>query len=273
MPELPEAETIVRDLHRKIIGRNIVAAKVIKADILAGITPSRFIKSLKGQSIKSVTRRAKKIVVQFDHDLLLVVSLGMTGRLVVSTSARSRELRHVAARFQLDDGSELLYDDSRRFGRLELFDAESWQERQASLGVEPLSDDFTAARLHELTRKSITPIRNWLLDQRFVVGVGNIYACEALFRAAVRPTRRSNMLTKAETKRLRDALRAVLDAAIRKRGTTVSDYRDASGQEGAFAARLQVYDRTGQPCVRCRTPIKRVVFTNRSAFYCPRCQK
>jgi len=273
MPELPEAETIVRDLQHRIIGRSITSTKVVKADILAGATPTRFVRALKNKTIQSVTRRAKKIVIHFTHDVILTVSLGMTGRLVVSTAARARDLRHVAVRFTLDDGSQLLYDDSRRFGRLELFTADSWEARQnASLGVEPLSDDFTADRLFELTRTSITPIRNWLLDQRRVVGVGNIYAAEALYRAGIRPTRRAKTLRRAEAARLRDTLRGVLAAAIRKRGTTLNDYRDASGEEGGFSGRLQVYDRAGKPCPKCRTPIKRIVLTNRSAFYCPQCQ-
>jgi formamidopyrimidine-DNA glycosylase len=124
-----------------------------------------------------------------------------------------------------------------------------------------------------MTRTSITPIRNWLLDQTRISGIGNIYASEALFRAGVRPTRRAHTLTRAESARLRDSLRAVLEDSINKRGTTVSDYRDADGVEGGFAALLHVYDRAGQACLRCSTKIKRVVFTNRSAFYCPQCQK
>lgn len=272
MPELPEAETIVRDLQHKIVGRGIINAKVIKADILAGVTPTRFTRLLKGRSIQNVTRRAKKIVIHFSNDLIMSVSLGMTGRLVVSTAARAMELRHVAVRFALDDGSALLYDDSRRFGRLELFSTAAWDERQGTLGVEPLSDEFTAAKLHELTRASITPIRNWLLDQRYVVGVGNIYAAEALFRAGIRPTRRARTLKRAETALLRETIRSVLAASIRGRGTTLSDYRDASGEEGTYAGRLQVYDRTRKPCPKCRTPIKRIVLSNRSAFYCPQCQ-
>lgn len=272
MPELPEAETIVRDLQGKIVGRSITAVKVIKSDIIQGVTPTTFIRTLKNKTVSEVTRRAKKIIIHFNDDVILSVSLGMTGRMVVSTAARAQELRHVAVRLTLDDGSELLYDDSRRFGRLELFNAETWSERQASLGVEPLGDEFTADRLFDLTRKSITPIRNWLLDQRHVVGVGNIYAAEALYRAGIRPTRRARKLTRAETASLRDTIRSVLNASIKGRGTTLNDYRDASGEEGAYSARLQVYDRAGKPCPNCKTAIKRIVLTNRSAFYCPQCQ-
>jgi formamidopyrimidine-DNA glycosylase len=273
MPELPEAETIVRDLQKKVVGKKVVGTSVFKADILGNRTPQQFQRTLKGRTIEDVTRRAKKVVIQFDNDLILAISLGMTGRVVVSTAQRATELRHVAARLDLDDGSALLYDDSRRFGSLELFSGESWHERQSTLGVEPLSDEFTAEALHTLTRTSVVPIRNWLLDQRHVVGVGNIYAAEALYRAGIRPTRRARTLTRAETARLRDTLRGVLAAAVRGRGTTLSDYRDANGEAGGYEARLQVYDRAGRPCPKCATPIKRVVFTNRSAFYCPSCQK
>ena len=272
MPELPEAETIVRDLQR-VVGRTVVGTRVFKSDILNGVTPVRLGRTLKGRTIAGITRRAKKIVIHFRGDVILTVSLGMTGRVVLSSAVRAGELRHVAARFNRDDGTALLYDDSRRFGRIELFTADAWHERQQDFGVEPLSDELTADVLHQLTRTSLVPIRNWLLDQRHVVGVGNIYAAEALFRAGIRPTRRARTLTRAESARLRDTIRAVLAASIDARGTTLSDYRDASGEEGAFEALLQVYDRAGEPCPKCRTPIKRIVLTNRSAFYCPRCQK
>lgn len=274
MPELPEAETIVRDLQRKVIGRTITGSQVSFADILGtDLNPQRLARLVKGRSIDSVERRAKKIVLRLSNQLVLVISLGMTGRVVASRAERARDLRHIAVRFELDDGTSLLYDDARRFGSIEIYTTEHWQERQVSLGVEPLSDEFTPQRLFEMTRTSISPIRNWLLDQTRVSGVGNIYAAEALYRAGIRPTRRARTLTRAESARLRDALRDVLNESIDARGTTISDYRDADGVEGAFDTRLLVYDRAGMPCIRCRTVIKRVVFTNRSAFYCPQCQK
>jgi formamidopyrimidine-DNA glycosylase len=167
----------------------------------------------------------------------------------------------------------LLYDDARRFGRLDLCDADRWAERDAALGVEPLSDAFTGERLYELTRTSIVPIRNWLLDQRRVAGVGNIYANEALYRAGVRPTRRARTLTRAECSRLAGALRDVLQESIAARGTTISDFRDGRGEPGGFEKWLRVYARDGQPCRTCPSPIKRKVLTNRSAFYCPNCQR
>jgi formamidopyrimidine-DNA glycosylase len=274
MPELPEAETIVRDLQRKITSRTITGCKVIFADILsANLTPQRLSRLVKGRTITSVERRAKKVVLRLSGDLVLVISLGMTGRVVASKAERAKDLRHVAVRFDLDDGSSLLYDDARRFGSIEIYTTADWHQRQTTLGVEPFSDEFTPEKLFELTRKSISPIRNWLLDQTRVSGIGNIYASEALYRAGVRPTRRANTLTRAEAARLREALREVLNASIEARGTTVSDYRDADGVEGGFAALLRVYERHGQACLRCGTNVKRVVFTNRSAYYCPKCQR
>lgn len=274
MPELPEAETIVRDLQRKVLGRTITGARVTHADILGTqLTPQSLARKLKGKIIQRVERRAKKIVLRLTGEHVLVISLGMTGRVVASQAERARDLRHIAVRLDLDDGTSLLYDDARRFGSMEVYTTGQWQARQLSLGVEPLSDDFTPERLLAMTRASSSPIRNWLLDQTRVSGIGNIYAAEALFRTGVRPTRRAHTITRAEAARLRDTLREVLTASIEARGTSISDYRDFDGVEGGFAARLYVYDRTGEPCLRCGTRIKRVVFTNRSAFYCPKCQK
>jgi formamidopyrimidine-DNA glycosylase len=273
MPELPEAETIVRDLQRKIVGRMIIGSKVVFADVLGGMTPQKLARLVRQKTIESVERRAKKVVLRLSGDHVMVISLGMTGRVVVSNAERARDLRHVAVSFTLDNNTSLLYDDSRRFGSIEVYTTSAWQERQVSLGVEPFSDEFTGNKLFEMSRASISPIRNWLLDQTRVSGVGNIYAAEALYRAGVRPTRRANTLTRAEASRLRDALVEVLNASIEKRGTTLSDYRDADGVEGGFEPLLLVYDRAGQKCRRCGTLIKRVVFTNRSAFYCPKCQK
>lgn len=273
MPELPEVETIVRDLRERIPGATISKVSVKHPDVLVADSAAQFQRALRGRRMSSVDRRGKNIVIALDNGSTLVVHLGMTGRLMVTKTPGSSGFRHIAVRFDLEDGRSLLYDDVRRFGRLEYFAAGHWDRRALEFGVEPLSDDFTASRLFELTRLSISPIRNWLLDPYRVAGIGNIYANEALFRAGVRPTRRANTLTRAESARLRETLRAVLQESIDRRGTTFSDYRDANGEEGAFLPLLQVYDRAGQPCVRCGTPIKRIVLSNRSAFYCPKCQR
>lgn len=272
MPELPEAETIARDLDPRLRGTRIVGADIHHADVLAG-PAVEFGDALLGRAIAAAGRRGKNVVLAFEDGGRLVVNLGMTGRLVLSDSPRAGELRHVAVRLQLDDGRALLYDDTRRFGRLELYEPETWPARDAELGLEPLSDAFTAEALRALTRRTRSPVRNFLLDQSKVAGVGNIYALEALFRAGIRPTRRCHRITRAEAGALRDALRAVLTDAIQHRGTTFSDYRDGSGEVGAFEPLLQVYGREGLPCRNCGTAIRRKVLTNRSAFYCPVCQR
>jgi len=274
MPELPEAETIVRDLQHRIPGATITRVTVARADVLhPGITPPMLDQRLRGKRITGVSRRGKNVVIELEQEHRLVINLGMTGRVITSDAKFADSMRHVAVRFELDDGRAVLYDDARRFGDIDLRDGAGWAVRTTELGVEPLSDALTAGLLHALTRTSIVPIRNWLLDQRKIAGVGNIYALEALYRSGVRPTRRARTLSKRETAALRDNLRDVLQESIDMRGTTISDYRDASGESGRFANRLRVYDRKGEKCRQCDAIIKRIVLTNRSAFYCPSCQK
>lgn len=272
MPELPEAETIARDLDPRLRGGRIIGVATYHPDVLAA-PPQSFGDALLGRSIAAVGRRGKNVVVIFEDEGRLMVNLGMTGRLVLNDAPRASDLRHVAVRFELEDGRDLLYDDVRRFGLLRIYEPEEWPARDAELGLEPLGEGFTGDALWTLTKRSRTPIRNFLLDQRKLAGVGNIYALEALFRAGIRPTRRAHRITRDQAGALRDALRAVLAEAISYRGTTVSDYRDASGEAGGFAPRLQVYGRKDRPCRVCATPIKRTMLTNRSAFYCPSCQR
>jgi formamidopyrimidine-DNA glycosylase len=272
MPELPEVETIVRDLAPRLPGARIVNVAIKHPDILGG-TAASFQRKLRGRTVRSVERRAKSIVIRLDDDSTLAVGLGMTGRLVIGEAKRAAKLTHVAVRFDLDDGRALLYDDVRRFGRLEYFPPGAWEQRAQEFGVEPLSDAFTPDLLFTLTRLSISPIRNWLLDPYRVAGVGNIYANEALYRAGIRPSRRARTLTRAEATRLAHQIKEVLQEAIDKRGTTMSDYVDANGEEGDFWDARRAYGREGEPCRKCHTPIKRVVLSNRSAFYCPKCQR
>jgi formamidopyrimidine-DNA glycosylase len=272
VPELPEAETIARDLDPRLQNATIRAVRIHHADVLA-LSPREFRDSLVGRAIASVGRRGKNVVIALEDHGRLMVNLGMTGRLVLDDSPRSTELRHVAVEVELHDGRTLLYDDVRRFGLLQILEPEAWAVRDAELGLEPLENGFNAPALLTMTRRSRTPIRNFLLDQSKVAGIGNIYALEALFRARVRPTRRAHRVTAAEVGALVDALGAVLTEAIHHRGTTLSDYRDAAGESGAFEPLLRVYGREGLPCSRCGTAIKRRVLTNRSAFYCPACQR
>ena len=275
MPELPEVETIVRGLHASITGAKVQSVDVVRADLVAD-SAREFERRLAGVDIETVERRAKNIVIHLrDGDpaaARLVVNLGMTGRLLVGDPGAA-EPTHLGVRFRLADGRSLLYQDVRRFGRLQLLSAGEWEERSAALGYEPLDADFTPAALRDLARGSRVAIKVWLMDQRRVVGVGNIYASEALFRARISPRKAARRLTRAEAERLHDAIVSVLREAIEFRGTTLLDYRDSSGERGDFSSRLRVYDRAGEPCVRCGTPIVRIVQGGRSTFYCRVCQK
>ncbi len=270
MPELPEVETIARDLDSRLAGRRVTGVSVTHDDVIHG-DPAVFVGTVSGARIEGVGRRGKNVVIRFEDATRLVVNLGMTGRLVTGDAPRADELAHVAVAFHLDRG-DLLYDDTRRFGLLHLHGPEAWRRRSAELGIEPLSEAFTTDALWALTKATRTPVRNFLLNQYRVAGVGNIYALEALFRAGIRPTRRGRRITRQEAARLRDAIRDVLARAIEHRGTTFSDYRDASGEAGGFEPLLRVYGREGEPCSVCGTAIKRTVLSNRSAFYCPECQ-
>jgi formamidopyrimidine-DNA glycosylase len=271
MPELPEVETIVRDLSGMITGRMIVGVRVLKPDLIGGGGPVSFARALEGSRIHEITRRAKNLV--FDlGDGRLVVNLGMTGRLLVS-APDSPPPPHLGVCFDLDDGRHLLYQDVRRFGRLEHLSADEWATRDATLGLEPLSASLDDAELYRLTRWSRVAIKTWLMDQRRVVGVGNIYASEALYRARIDPRRAARRITKKQAATLRTAVQEVLREAIDFRGTTLLDYRDAAGERGEFATRLQVYDRAGEPCRTCGEPILRIVQGGRSTFFCPHCQK
>ncbi len=270
MPELPEVETIVRDLARLLPGAKIQGVEVARPDLIQDDTPEGFTKRIKGKRIRGVVRRAKNIVMDLGGDRLLV-NLGMTGRLLVARAA-DEEPTHLGVRITLDKGRELRYHDVRRFGRLWTLANAEWQAWDGTLGVEPLSDDFTADWLVQAAARSRVAVKVWLMDQARVVGVGNIYASEALFRARVDPRRPANTLQPAELARVRDGVREVLQNAIDHRGTTFLDYRDASGQEGAFASRLKVYDQEGKRCPGCKGNIERIVQGGRSTFFCPSCQ-
>jgi len=271
MPELPEVETIVRDVDRLARGATIQSVDVLRPDLIVGATADAFRRCVEGRTIRRVTRRAKNIVIDLGADRL-VVNLGMTGRLLV-TDAGAPLPSHLGVRFGLTDRRLLLYQDVRRFGRLQCIPVGEWEERDRALGFEPLLDEFTPGALHDLARRSRVAVKTWLMDQRRVVGVGNIYASEALFRAAIDPRRPANSLSFAESERLHRAVREVLTEAIEFRGTTLLDYRDASGQEGGFSRRLRVYDRAGDACRACGHPIERIVQGGRSTFYCVRCQR
>jgi formamidopyrimidine-DNA glycosylase len=272
MPELPEAETIARGLRPSIVGRTIAQVQVLHRDVLRQ-SERDFTARVSGRRILEVCRRGKNVVMRLEDGRVIAVNLGMTGRLLPSAAAGASDgATHPAVRFRLDDGEALVFDDTRRFGTVECLGVDDWRARSGRLGPEPLDTAFTEADLWTGLRASRSPVRSWLLDQRKIAGVGNIYANEALFLAGVRPRRAARRITRAEAAALHGAIRAVLREAIEAGGTTLRDYRDASGGEGRYARRLLVYGRDGEPCATCGAAIRRVVFGGRSAFYCPRCQ-
>lgn len=280
MPELPEAETIVRGIRPTAVGRRIDAVEIVHRDVL--LTPARRLaRGLSGRRIAGVGRRAKNILIRLDDDSVIWINLGMTGAVLPlrrpsgSAPARRRygaAATHPTVVFGLDDGVDLVFDDSRRFGTVQHLDREASAEHSAMFGPEPLEDEFTADGLWQALRTSRSPVRNWLLDQRRVAGVGNIYANEALWIAGIHPARPARGVRLPEAAALHAALRDILAASIRSGGTTIRDYRNAEGGAGEFVRQLKVYDREGSPCRRCRTSIRRLVLSGRSAFFCPACQ-
>ena len=282
MPELPEVETIRRDLASSLRGATVGAVRLHHDDILLdGGSPSGFASAIAGRWIDEVERRGKNLVLRLGPEgLVLQSQVRMTGRFAVADpdDPGGRDLRaalgftHVAAEFDLRDGRTLLYDDVRRLGGFRLQSAEEWARREAELGPEPLDPDYRASDLAAGLGDGRAPVKNALLDQRRVAGVGNIYASEALFRARIDPRRTCGSLEPDAHRRLHRALRAVLREALRGEGTSLRDYRLVDGGTGRFQDRLRVYDREGLPCPRCRTPVERIVQAGRSTFLCAACQ-
>jgi formamidopyrimidine-DNA glycosylase len=273
VPELPEAETIVRGLRATIVGEQIVRTEVVRADILR--EPKRsFGARTRGRTVRGVDRRAKNVVIRLDGDKVIAVNLGMTGRLLpFSAPPRgSPRPKHPAVRFRFRSGGVLIFDDVRRFGTVECMSATDWGERSSRIGPEPLEETYTAEALHTGLSSSRSPVRSWLLDQRRIAGIGNIYAAEALFIAKIHPQRPARDIRLSEALALHSSIRKVLHDAIGQGGTTIRDYRNAEGLEGQYAQKLHVYGRENEACSRCDARIEKVVFSNRSAFYCPNCQ-
>ena len=272
MPELPEAETIARGLAGILPGRVIRGITVLRADVVDG-PPLQFGAALEGKRFSAVGRRGKNVVLTLEDSMRVVVNLGMTGRFVPGPGSEPGPgSTHPAVLFHLEGGGSLCYDDVRRFGRLRRLSAPEWVRWSRRLGPEPLSRSFTGARLRGVLSRSRSPVRSLLLDQRKVAGVGNIYAVEALWFARIHPRTPANTISPAAGTRLHRSLRRVLREAVHAGGTTLRNYRAPDGNEGRFRRRLRAYGREGRPCLRCRTPIERIVFGGRSAFCCPGCQ-
>jgi len=277
MPELPEVESLKRLLARSIIGRTIVSARINEPRLRRAVAAD-FAAAVSGRRIEKLRRRAKYLIIDLSGGVSLLGHLGMSGSLTYRDARfvpDKFDARHDHIQFQLDDGNALVYNDPRRFGLLKLLptvELESSVEL-AALGPEPIGDSFDAAYLAKTARGRKAAIKNLLMDQRVVAGIGNIYAAEILFRAGVRPTRRAGRLKRIELERIVEATAPILRAAIDGRGTTFRTYRDSSGRPGDFVTRLQVYGRAGEPCYTCSTTIRSTTVGQRSSFYCPTCQR
>ncbi|MCL4459751.1 MAG: DNA-formamidopyrimidine glycosylase [Chloroflexi bacterium] len=271
MPELPEVETITRDLAQKLNGQRITSVTICWPGSIAIPTVDEFQHQITNPKIGGLRRRGKFIIFDLSDGDYLLVHLRMTGRLLLRSQQDPVE-EHTRLILHLDDGQELRFVDLRKFGRLFLVREAEYQGILSELGPEPLENGFTLDAFNQRLRTHPGRIKPLLLDQRFIAGLGNIYADEALFLARIHPLRRAATLTEAEIAQLYQAIRTVLRSGIEDRGTTFSAYRDASGQPGAHQFNLYVYRRLAQPCHHCQTPIQRLKIGGRNAHFCPQCQ-
>jgi len=275
MPELPEVETIRRDLLPHVVGRTVAGFRLSPgaSRVIRDVDPEVFARRLIGRRIDDLTRRGKYLLFRLEGaqtPVYLAVHLRMTGSLLYRPPQADPADAYVRAVIALDDGSELRYADLRKLGQMWV--VESPEEAVGALGPEPLDAAFTAAKLRETLSQRRAPIKSVLLDQRAIAGLGNIYTDEALFAARIHPQRLANTLTEADVNRLHRAIRRVLNDALGNRGSSFRDYVDAAGREGTHQLRVKVFRRTGQPCYVCGTEIARIKVGGRSTHFCPHCQ-
>lgn len=274
MPELPEVETIKNTLAPLICGDTVIKAHILHTDVIKYPDVAAFAENIKGQTIASLGRRGKYLLFFFEQGGRLVVHLRMTGRMLFARPEQPL-LKHTHAVFDLASGAQLRFSDTRRFGCLWLLgpEEEDCYTGMSKLGPEPFGAGFDAAYLKRALGKRKVNIKQGLLDQRMIAGLGNIYVDESLFTASIAPTRPAASLTDKEWKNLTAAIVCVLRESITHNGTTFSDYLDGRGQKGDNMSYLKVYKREGQPCFRCGNPIHRIKVAGRSSFFCSECQK
>jgi formamidopyrimidine-DNA glycosylase len=273
MPELPEVETVCRSLRPHLLGRTVVRVAVRQPRLRVPVDITRA-KGLAGQRIGAIERVAKYILLHLDGPAVWLFHLGMSGKLICTDAATAAQ-KHDHIIVDLDDGRQLRYHDPRRFGLAIVTRAEELGElpQLRHIGVDPFAETLTTEYLYSFTRTSDRRIRDLLLDQQIVAGLGNIYANEVLAMVRVKPTTRAWRLTRKQVAMIAAAIPELLSDAIQWCGTSFSDYRDADDKSGEFQHHLRVYDRDGAMCRTCPSIIKRVVIGNRSAYYCPACQK
>jgi formamidopyrimidine-DNA glycosylase len=274
VPELPETETIARDLDGAIRGRTIKKVSVRKADVLREVSARSMAKRLLDATILRSWRRAKLVVIDLDTGDRIVVQPRFTGALLIDDGTfTGSELDYSTLRLDFDDGRALHYADVRRLGTVALMDADRFEEYSGKLGIEPLDRAFTATHLSEVLRGTSQAVKKVLMEQRKIAGIGNIYANEALWRARIDPSRRGTAVTFEQAKLLRDSIVAVLGEAIEARGTSFRDYRDARGKRGTFVDKLEAYGRGGLPCRRCGSKLVSThAVDGRATTMCVKCQ-
>jgi formamidopyrimidine-DNA glycosylase len=271
MPELPEVETIRRQLAPHLTGRTITEAEILDARWTRPHAPAATAAALRGAVVERVGRAGKYLVWSLSGDRHLLMHLRMTGTLLFDPHAPPP---HTRVLLGLDDGHRLVYVDPRRFGTGHLLHGEAARNEylSARIGIEPFTPQFTAQHLRSLARGRIGPIKAFVLDQKRIAGVGNIYADEALFRAGIHPLRPAGRLRGLEWERLRDGIEAALSAGIEAKGASIDDFRHIDGARGSFQDRFLVHRRAGQPCPRCGANIRKLVVGGRGTYVCERCQ-
>ena len=288
MPELPEVETVARQLEPEIEAKRIERLEVLDARWCRPRPPAELERAVSGRQIQGLGRRGKYLLLALDGEQTLVMHLRMTGNLVLVEGEevidpsqgmrlyegeRSTSERHLRARFTLEDGRQLWFTDPRRFGEAFLIDDADLGPRFAKLGVEPLSDEFTPEALGAAAAGRTAPLKSFLLDQSRVAGIGNIYADEALYRARLHPLSPAGSMRPEHLEALRDGIVAALEAGLEHGGASIDDYRDGRGEKGGMQNEFLVHTREGEPCPNgCGGSISRIVVSGRSTYYCPACQ-
>ncbi len=271
MPELPEVETIRRQLAPHLEGKTIVSVRILDPRWTRPESPLRVQRVLRGRRVLGVERSGKYLVWELSGEVFLLAHLRMTGTLLLDPAV---EPSHTRVRFELDGGHRLLYVDPRRFGTGHVVSGAAARDAylHERIGVEPLTPEFTLEHLRALARGRRAPVKSFVLDQRRIAGVGNIYADEALFRARIHPLRRAGALTRAQLAELRNGIEEALLAGIDAKGASIDDFRHVDGARGSFQDRFLVHRREGEPCPRCGNTIRKLVVGGRGTYVCERCQ-
>jgi formamidopyrimidine-DNA glycosylase len=274
MPEMPEVEIIRRYLDKMVQGQQIMSVDIVLPRMIKWPEPEKFRSLVTGQRIESMARRGKYLLMELTGGREVVFHLRMTGRLVYEPEGVNHD-SHARVIFKLGNGASLVYGDTRTLGTIHGLQAgERWRLKGLSeMGPEPLSDEFTAEYLQGVAQKRKGAIKSFLLNQKYISGIGNIYADEALFLAGIHPQRPANMLTETECRKLAAAVNEVIAAGIADGGTTFRDYQNGAGGKGGHQEHLYAYGRTGQPCRKCGTPMERITVGGRGTHFCPQCQE